>query len=167
MNPSRVERADRARGKPRTSESDGDATHVRNYSHLARFLGTGRETALPGIRRNGLPDLGTFTLQALQRRGSQERLGVAASDARHSPSPLFAASCSRPRFPFRNNIQCSVPRHEHRKHVTHPPSRRKLRYEMRPLYFCRIPLLIQSPRPVPFADLVLKKGSKAAAHPQA
>src|SRR3569833_229249 len=48
-----------------------------------------------------------------------------------------------------------------RKQVVHPVPSRRLRKEMRPSYFWMIPLLIQSPRPVPLVDLVLKNGSKS------
>ena len=44
------------------------------------------------------------------------------------------------------------------KHVVHFSLNRRLRQVMRPSYFCAMPLLIQSPKPVPFVDLVVKKG---------
>jgi hypothetical protein len=47
------------------------------------------------------------------------------------------------------------------KQVTFPPEKRTLRNRIVPSYFCRIPLLIQRPNPVPFVDLVLKNGSKS------
>jgi hypothetical protein len=45
------------------------------------------------------------------------------------------------------------------KHVAHPLALRRLLNEIRPSYFCMIPLLIHNPSPVPFVDLVLKNGS--------
>lgn len=47
------------------------------------------------------------------------------------------------------------------KQVDDPLLPRRLRKAILPSYFCTMPLLIQSPRPVPFVDLVLKKGSKS------
>jgi len=41
----------------------------------------------------------------------------------------------------------------------HPLLVLTLRYAIRPLYFCTMPLLIHSPSPVPFVDFVLKVGA--------
>src|SRR5438309_10013887 len=67
------------------------------------------------------------------------------------------ASCA---FPFSAGFTDLDPGRKTEKHVALLPFNRRLRQRMEPSYFCTIPLLIQSPKPVPFADLVVKNGSK-------